>query len=239
MTKPTAHRYSLPLASTDVLDFQHVADKWFIFKSFFDRAHEMSDLLQKSIATGAALQIWDYCYSSGNYGFLQMDPSCFFSDDLLQSFSERLLTWSAKTFGIAWISPPVLTAFIDGCHREPLAGDSGESLRYVFSLTRLSHGSFSGGEAVLMETGLTPNKRKSLFRNLQIERLLQLDWNEFLVFDARIPHGIREVRGAKHPLQSRLQLEGSIGRAEHSIDNYMVQPHGARSLKLHDPGGEA
>jgi hypothetical protein len=128
---------------------------------------------------------------------------------LIQAFVDRLRAWATATLGASGVTPPVLTALIDGCERWPAAEPDAGRYGYVFSLTNWSKKRFSGGEVIVAQSSSSDTKNR-FFSGAQMERLFGLELNQLLVYDAHLGRGTRLLRGARTPSEGSVSLEGYI-----------------------------
>lgn len=156
--------------------------------------------------------VWDYWHVPGQYTALRTPAWTYFPEALYQRFHRRLVAWGRQTLGCHDISPPWLSIYIEGCRQE-LHGDLPHGpWAFVYSLTPWERRVFSGGETLLMRdevldfwesfTSIRSIEEPDLLH--QIEPRL----GRLTVFDPRIPHGVREVRGTHDPRQGRAVIHG-------------------------------
>lgn len=156
--------------------------------------------------------VWDYWHVPGQYTALRTPAWTYFSEKLYQRFHRRLVAWGRSTLGCHDISPPWLSIYIEGCRQE-LHGDLPHGpWAFVYSLTPWERRVFRGGETLLLRdevldfwetfTSIRSIEEPDLVREIE-PRLGRLT-----VFDPRIPHGVREVRGTHDPRQGRAVLHG-------------------------------
>lgn len=156
--------------------------------------------------------IWDYWNVPGQYTALRTPAYHFFKKKLYDDFHQRLVWWGRRTLGCHNVSPPWMSCYVEGCKQE-IHGDLPHGpWAFVFSLTPWQKRTFTGGETVLLRDDIL-----SYWRNFDSGRGLEREdatrevpalFNRLTVFDPRIPHGVREVRGAQDVLQGRLVIHG-------------------------------
>jgi hypothetical protein len=105
-----------------------------------------------------------------------------------------------------------LSYYVAGCRQEPHADSLQGPWAYVFSITDWEHRRFSGGETVLIrQENLDFWRGYNVAKPLgatAIENRIPSCFNQLIVFDGRVPHGVRVVQGARGPLDSRVVLHG-------------------------------
>jgi hypothetical protein len=83
---------------------------------------------------------------------------------------------------------------------------------FVLSLTRWEERRFGGGETELLApstlTHWQTHAAGAVVQRPQLTRLVPPRFNQLTVFDPRVPHGVREVRGTRDPRAARVVLHG-------------------------------
>lgn len=156
--------------------------------------------------------VWDYWHVPGQYTALRTPAYLYFPKKTYDSFHQRLVWWGRRHLGCHDVSPPWLSCYVEGCKQE-LHGDLPHGpWAFVFSLTPWAKRAFSGGETVLLrEEVLSYWSSGGGDRGLERDDVLQAvdaEFNRLTVFDPRIPHGVREVRGTHDPRHGRLVVHG-------------------------------
>lgn len=156
--------------------------------------------------------VWDYWHVPGQYTALRTPAWHFFPTPLYRELHEALVIWGRKNLGCHDISPPWLSCYVEGCRQE-LHGDLPHGpFAFVFSLTPWRQRKFRGGETLLVN-----DKILDLWQNLDRFRGMEepdilteipARFNQLLVFDPRIPHGVRRVEGVHDPREGRLVIHG-------------------------------
>lgn len=184
--------------------------------SFYPRAKEMrahfEDRFHDPREANADRFIWDYWHVPGQYTTLRTPAYHFFPKKLYEEFHNRLVWWGRRELGCHDISPPWMSCYIDGC-KQDLHGDLPHGpWAFVFSLTPWRGRKFKGGETLLMrEEILNYWSDFDFSRGLEHEQVFREVpplFNRLTVFDPRIPHGVREVKGVQDVLEGRLVIHG-------------------------------
>ncbi len=176
------------------------------------RAH-FEDRFKDPRATSADRFVWDYWHVPGQYTALRTPAYHFFPKKLYDTFHNHLVWWGRRNLGCHDVSPPWLSCYVDGCVQE-LHGDLPHGpWAFVFSLTPWKKRTFAGGQTLLMREEILDywNSPAGAGRGLEEEDiLLEVEplFNRLTVFDPRIPHGVREVRGVRDPRLGRLVIHG-------------------------------
>ena len=155
---------------------------------------------------------WDYWHVPEQYTLLRTPAWEFFSEKLFQKFEEELTAYGRKNFGCQNITPPWLSCYVEGCTQALHADVPHGPWAYVFSLTDWAQREFSGGETQLLkDSTLDYWKNFNSMDGVNLPDLMEsipTEMNQLLVFDPRIPHGVKEVRGVRDPLKGRLVIHG-------------------------------
>jgi hypothetical protein len=187
---------------------------------FYDLATPMRNHYEERFgdprSTRADRFIWDYWNVPDQYTALRTPAYHFFPKKMYDAFHQHLVWWGRRNLGCHDVSPPWMSCYIDGCKQE-FHGDLPHGpWAFVFSLTPWQRRSFSGGETILLKDEILSywqNQAASSSGAKGLERgdvVLEVPplFNRLTVFDPRIPHGVREVRGPRDVLEGRLVIHG-------------------------------
>jgi hypothetical protein len=156
--------------------------------------------------------VWNYWYVPGLYTYLRALPESVIPYDLVASFHDVLTRFASDTLGLANVTWPILSLYVDGCgqgiHNDSHNGRFG----YVYSLTQDRQG--RGGETIVFKEGdpfrsrlRTPDAGTGLYD------LVPPVFNRLVLFDDRMPHGVQRVEGTMDPTDARIVLHGHISEA--------------------------
>lgn len=185
-----------------------------------DSFYEKADLLRSHFeerfsdphAADSDRFVWDYWNVPGQYTTLRTPAYHFFPQKMYDEFHNHLVWWGRRNLGCHDISPPWMSCYVEGCKQE-LHGDLPHGpWAFVFSLTPWKKRKFTGGETILVKEDILSywqgfKSTTHLERGEIIEEVPSL-FNRLTVFDPRIPHGVREVRGVNDVLDGRLVIHG-------------------------------
>jgi hypothetical protein len=156
--------------------------------------------------------VWDYWHVPDQYTYFRTFGDRYFPEELTQAFLKRLREWGRDVLGCPSVTPPWLSYYLDGCVQELHADVPHGPWAYVFSITRWDERGFTGGETELMQPrtlefwpGFDPSEELEAH---QLMERVPASFNQLTVFDARIPHAVRAVRGTRDPMDSRVVLHG-------------------------------
>jgi hypothetical protein len=156
--------------------------------------------------------IWNYWYVPGLYTYLRANPEQVIPRDRVAGFHAALTRWAGETLGLARVSWPTLSLYVDGCgqgiHNDSANGRFG----YVYSLTRERQG--RGGETIVFKEGDPFRSRMSRAdAGIGLYDLVPPLFNRLVLFDDRMPHGVQRVEGSMDPTDARIVLHGHISEA--------------------------
>ena len=159
---------------------------------------------------------WDYWHVPGQYTHLRTPAWTYFPRRVYEAFHQRLVAWGRETLGCHDVSPPWLSCYVDGCRQE-LHGDLPHGpWAFVYSLTNWRGRAFTGGETLMVRdevldlwSGFASTRTAGAkVEQGEILRAIEPALGRLVVFDPRIPHGVREVRGTHDPRAGRLVIHG-------------------------------
>lgn len=190
--------------SRSVLTIDRFAPEAAALRAVFD------DRFADPRSTRADRFVWDYWHVPGQYTHLRTPAWTYFPRTLYAAFHRRLVEWGRATLGCHDISPPWLSCYVDGCGQQ-LHGDLPHGpFAFVLSLTR--GGAFTGGQTLLLRDEVLDFwddfRSVRAVEEAELVRAVEPRFNRLVVFDPRIPHGVREVRGTRDPRQGRLVIHG-------------------------------
>ncbi|HEY4244634.1 MAG TPA: 2OG-Fe(II) oxygenase [Kofleriaceae bacterium] len=156
--------------------------------------------------------VWDWWHVPGQYTALRTPAWEYFPRGLYAAFHRRLVAWGRATLGCHDISPPWLSCYVDGCRQE-LHGDLPHGpWAFVFSLTPWRRRAFRGGETLMLRDGVldfwADFASVRAVEEPELVRAIPAEFGRLVVFDPRIPHGVREVTGTRDPREGRLVVHG-------------------------------
>ncbi len=156
--------------------------------------------------------VWDYWHVPNQYTALRTPAYHFFPKKVYDTFHNELVWWGRRNLGCHDISPPWMSCYLDGFGQE-LHGDLPHGpWAFVYSLTPWTKRKFTGGETVLLKQDILEywqgfQSARGLERGDIIEEV-PAKFNRLTVFDPRIPHGVKTVKGVNDLLEGRLVIHG-------------------------------
>jgi hypothetical protein len=155
---------------------------------------------------------WDYWHVPDQYTHLRTPAWTYFPAKLYDGVHRKLVAWGRDHLGCHDISPPWLSLYVDGCRQE-LHGDLPHGpWAFVLSLTRWRERTFTGGETVMLRDDVlemwTSFQSVRGVEEREIVRSIAPELGRLVVFDPRVPHGVRCVRGTHDPREGRLVIHG-------------------------------
>ena len=156
-------------------------------------------------------QIWNYWHVPQLYTYLRTAPEKVIDRESLVRFHETLTGWARRTLGLAHVTWPYLSLYVDGCvqglHNDSTNGRFG----YVYSLTFDDRRSRGGETIVLREGDLFRTNLANAAAGRGLYDLIAPNFNRLAIFDDRMPHGVQRVEGSMDPAECRIVLHGHIG----------------------------
>jgi hypothetical protein len=166
---------------------------------------------------------WDYWQIKNQYRLHRTMAKNFFPKKLYQSFLDELLLYGQEILGCHSVSEPWLSFYTDGCFQNLHTDSPHGPWAYVFSLTPWKKRDFSGGETIILkpeilnfnenEQRLTKNNRQGLEYN-DLFYQLPAEFNQLLIFDPSLPHGVNPLEGAYEQLDARIVMHGWFVKPE-------------------------
>ena len=110
-----------------------------------------------------------------------------------------------------------MSCYVEGCHQDWHADLPHGPWAFVYSLTPWSTRRFEGGETLLLQEEILDywgdpaggrSKVSGGVERAEVIREVEPKMDRLTVFDPRIPHSVREVRGVRDPRQGRLVIHG-------------------------------
>jgi hypothetical protein len=156
--------------------------------------------------------VWDWWHVPGQYTALRTPAWTYFPSKLYAQFHRRLVQWGRETLGCHDISPPWLSCYVDGCRQE-LHGDLPHGpWAFVMSLTPWRTRVFHGGETLMLRDEVldfwSDFASVRAVEEGELVRAIEPKFNRLVVFDPRVPHGVRQVSGTLDPRLGRLVIHG-------------------------------
>jgi hypothetical protein len=162
--------------------------------------------------------VWDRWHVGEQYNLMRTPAQPFFGDEAYAQLCDSLTSFGQATLGCDTITPPWLSYYVDGCSQGLHTDAWHGPFAYVLSLTDWDDRAFTGGETMIMAPEVLDFWRGyeagSAIEQASMFQLVEPRFNRLTVFDPRIPHGVREVRGTRDPLKARLVLHGWFTPAE-------------------------
>ncbi|MGE4233853.1 MAG: 2OG-Fe(II) oxygenase [Bacteriovoracia bacterium] len=191
---------------------------YFVEDSFYSKAKSLRAHFDKCFSNPKRLTaerfIWDYWNLPGQYTFLRTPAEDFFPKILFGDFKKELISWGKRNLGCFEITPPWLSCYVEGNEQRLHADMPHGPWAYVFSLSPQDI-KFSGGQTLILKPGIlkfwNTLNRSNLFKGFEEQQIFDEivpRSNRLVVFDPRIPHGVRRVAGVQNVCEGRLVIHG-------------------------------
>lgn len=186
---------------------------------FFERADDLRAVLDGNFADPRSARperfVWDYWHVPGQYTHLRTPAWEYFPDELYTAFHERLVAWGREHLGCWDVSPPWLSAYVEGCGQELHSDVPHGPWAFVYALAPTERSEFRGGETMILRPE-TLDYWPSFPRTTEgqdreegsfVQRIAP-QFDTLLVFDPRFPHGVSRVSGTHDPSAGRVVIHG-------------------------------
>lgn len=178
--------------------------------------------------------VWDYWNVPDQYTLLRTPAYSYFSKKAYTKFHKALLEYGRSVLGCFDVTLPWLSLYVEGCRQEVHADVPHGPWAFVYSLTPWEERLFTGGETWMMKPEtLQYWHHFSSMKGVEKKDLITevpANFNRLTVFDPRLPHGVREVRGARDPREGRLVIHGWFKDPEPYVTGALTRNQGAEGL---------
>lgn len=189
--------------------------RYFVTDSFYRDARALRRQLDRALSDerdpfDAARFAWEAWHVPWQFSQLRAPARAIFGD-LLAAWEARVLARLGRELGVvAFGGPPWISILRDrdfqALHRDSPNGH----LAFSFGLGR--EAKFRGGETLIANDELLDYFRKGAHRDRAAADpmfdVVPSRFNRIVVFDARLPHAVREVEGPREPRHGRITIQG-------------------------------
>lgn len=156
--------------------------------------------------------MWDHWFIENQYKMHRTPAQDFFSQPLYKKLCNELVKYGQDILGCHTISKPWLSYYTEGDSQSLHTDSPHGPWAYVYSLTDWIHREFKGGETQILKPEVLnywPNYSRRRGREMH-DLFLNIEphFNQLLIFDPRLPHGVRRISGVEDPCKSRLVVHG-------------------------------
>lgn len=157
-------------------------------------------------------QVWNYRYLPDSCTCLRTLPEKVIERAKVERFVQRLSAFAWQNLGLSRVTWPYLSLYVEGCGQQIRSDTRNGAFSYVHSLTPWEQRRFSGGETqIFRELGDGASGRfRASGAGASLYELVETRFNQLLVFDPRLIHGVPPLRGVADPLEGRLVLHGHL-----------------------------
>ena len=218
-----------------VLEVNEKAVHYFTRDEFFAGAEKLRATFQNNHEdakkTNAERFCWDYWHVENQYAQLRTPAKdYFYDDDAYDQFERELLTYGKGHLGLSNFTPIWMSCYVDGMGQELHADVPHGPLAFVFSLTknfddddnRNKRRYFTGGETTILRPERANYWQRfdptEIVERTQLFEEIEPKFNRLTIFDPRLPHGVREVKGTKDVTKGRLVLNGWFNEPAISVE---------------------
>ncbi len=161
---------------------------------------------------GPQHQVWNYWHVPDAYTYLRTSPEKIIARERVDQFFNKLRWFSMTFLGMDTVSWPNLSLYVEGCgqalHNDSRSGTFG----YVYSLTHWDGRCFKGGETLIFreQDYWAGDRFREAGSATSLYETIPTCFDQLLLCDDRLIHGVPEVRGTNDPRQGRIVLHGHI-----------------------------
>ncbi|MCB0351392.1 MAG: 2OG-Fe(II) oxygenase [Bdellovibrionales bacterium] len=156
--------------------------------------------------------MWDHWHLENQYRMHRTLAREFFPENIYQKLQDTLVKFGQEQLGCHSISDPWLSYYTEGDEQNLHTDSPHGPWAYVFSLTDWASKNFSGGETLILQPDIlnywSHYSSERGFEHSDLFLEIEPEFNQLLVFDPRLPHGVRRVSGVHDPRESRLVVHG-------------------------------
>ncbi len=156
--------------------------------------------------------MWDHWHLEGQYRMHRTLAREFLPPALYKSLKDELVKYGQDHLGCHSISEPWLSYYTEGDEQLFHSDAPHGPWAYVYSLTDWAARAFRGGETLIFRPKIlnywSQFTRKRGFEMNDLVMSVPAEFNQLLVFDPRLPHGVRRVSGVHDPREGRLVVHG-------------------------------
>jgi hypothetical protein len=222
------------------------ASRLFIEDSFHKDARKLRAHLEQVMGnprgTDPRRFCWDYWHVPGQYRLLRTPAYHFFPKSLYDPLHQKLARWGREVLGCHDISPPWMSAYIDGCEQNFHADLPHGPWAFVYSLSPVKKGArgarpYRGGETLLLREEVLSFWEQqgygagSGLEEAEVLEKIEAFENRLVVFDPRIPHGVSRVEGALDPLHGRIVIHGWFVQPRPFIQGSLTEKELSREIE--------
>jgi Rps23 Pro-64 3,4-dihydroxylase Tpa1-like proline 4-hydroxylase len=174
---------------------------------------------------GPQHQVWDYWHVPDSYTYLRTSPEKVLPRVPLDAFHAQLRAFARTWLGMDTVTWPHLSLYVEGCRQTIHNDSSNGAFGYVFSLTLWDQRKFTGGETMIFreQDYWASGRFREAGAGTSFYEIIPSVFNQLLLFDDRLIHGVQEVRGVTDPRFGRLVVHGHLQCKEPAIDGPLAQ----------------
>lgn len=178
-----------------------------VVPDFFDGAAELraafDALVDPARSDDLRRFVWDLWHVPDQYTYVRTVARRALPGQIMHRFASRLRVFGEAELGCVRITEPWLSYYVTGCRQEPHRDTYQGAWSFVYSLTDLTRRRFRGGDTLMFPSD--GGEREPA--HARCERIAP-DWNQLVVFDARLRHAVEPVEGTMDPREARVVIHG-------------------------------
>jgi hypothetical protein len=190
-----------------------MSNQIFIINDFFPRAAELWGAFEENFRHpflySSKRFVWDYWHVRSWFTYFRTPAAQYFPPEMYRDFRRHLMVWSEHTLGVKHYRPLWLSYYINGCYQGLHRDTANGPWSFVYCLSPEETRRFVGGETLLAEPALTDYWQSRAFEPaVKIFETIRPTFNQLIVFDSRLLHGVTMVDGTMDPLEGRIVIHG-------------------------------
>lgn len=162
---------------------------------------------------GPGHQVWEYHHVPDVQTCLRTAPSRVLVDQHTNAFLKQLNEWAVSNLGLS-LNPRLplsLNVYVNGCGQALQHHARDGVLAFSYSLTKWDERRFQGGElTVLRPEGHLAHRGMRAGGRAMFSEKVPAKFNQLVVYDERVIHGVPTVQGTMNPLDGRISINGLL-----------------------------
>lgn len=205
---------------------------------FTKQAKPLRQFFEAQFADPHSLQskrfVWDFWNIRDQYRLLRTPAYHYFPESTYMALHKELVMWGRRHLGCWDISPPWLSCYIDNCYQDMHSDVPHGPWAFVLSISP-DQPRFRGGQTwILKDTALNFWRQSARNEDRELKSFVDLvepRFNRLVVFDPRVPHGVRRVEGAEEPTEGRLVIHGWFSQPKTYVEGTLHQARHTKTVE--------
>lgn len=193
-----------------------MAKPYIVIENFYDEADALRAGFEKHFSEPQRHtnnhQVWNYWHVPDLYTYLRTLPEKIMPAEIVQRFTQHLNHFAMANLGLTFSHTPWLSLYVNGCGQGLHNDSRNGQLGFVYSITKWDERNFLGGETILFkdENYWGTERIKQSGSGPAFYDTVPAKFNQLLIFDDRVIHGVASVQGTMVPQQGRVVMHGHL-----------------------------